>query len=288
MTSVLTDEKIPNNVNLVERQAPAARARGVAARVHRLVEADGPDRLAGARHLPAHRGLRRDRRLGALRLREDARLPLGHLPRAEDRKAARTASATSTASRCGTRSRASSATCCAGSIVTQGDTEPASVEQQRDLGATAPSLYDLRNLFQVNVEEGRHLWAMVYLLHTYFGRDGREEAEELLAAPLGRLPTSRASSARSTSRPPHWLSFFMFTMFTDRDGKYQLSALAESGFDPLARTCRFMLTEEAHHMFVGETGVQRVVKRACELMKQTRRRRRARRAASICRRSRST
>ena len=48
------------------------------------------------------------------------------------------------------------------------------------LGATAPSLYDLRNLFQVNVEEGRHLWAMVYLLHTYFGRDGREEAEELL------------------------------------------------------------------------------------------------------------
>ena len=46
-------------------------------------------------------------------------------------------------------------------IVTQGDTEPASVEQQRHLGRTAPSLYDLRNLFQVNVEEGRHLWAMV-------------------------------------------------------------------------------------------------------------------------------
>ena len=65
-------------------------------------------------------------------------------------------------------------------IVTQGDTEPASVEQQRALGSTAPSLYDLRNLFQVNVEEGRHLWAMVYLLHSYFGRDGREEAEALL------------------------------------------------------------------------------------------------------------
>ncbi len=43
-------------------------------------------------------------------------------------------------------------------------------------------------------------------------------------------------------------------MFTDRDGKYQLSALAESGFEPLARTCQFMLTEEAHHMFVGDTG----------------------------------
>ena len=65
-------------------------------------------------------------------------------------------------------------------IVTQGDTEPASVEQQRLLGLICPSLYDLRNLFQVNVEEGRHLWAMVYLLHAYFGRDGREEAEMLL------------------------------------------------------------------------------------------------------------
>ena len=65
-------------------------------------------------------------------------------------------------------------------IVTQGDTEPASVEQQRQLGRTCPSLYDLRSLFQVNVEEGRHLWAMVYLLHAYFGRDGREEADEML------------------------------------------------------------------------------------------------------------
>ena len=65
-------------------------------------------------------------------------------------------------------------------IVTQADTEPASVEQQRLLGLTAPSMYDLRNLFQVNVEEGRHLWAMVYLLHSYFGKDGREEASELL------------------------------------------------------------------------------------------------------------
>jgi benzoyl-CoA 2,3-dioxygenase component B len=71
-------------------------------------------------------------------------------------------------------------------IVTQGDTEPASVEQQRHLGLTAPSLYDLRNLFQVNVEEGRHLWAMVYLLHKYFGKDGREEAEGLLERALQR------------------------------------------------------------------------------------------------------
>ena len=67
---------------------------------------------------------------------------------------------------------------------------------------------------------------------------------------------------------PEWLSFFMFTFFTDRDGKYQLASLAESAFDPLSRTCRFMLTEEAHHMFVGETGVQRIIQRACEIMNE--------------------
>src|SRR5262249_54563164 len=65
-----------------------------------------------------------------------------------------------------------------------------------------------------------------------------------------------------------WLSLFMFTYFTDRDGKFQLCALAESGFDPLARTTKFMLTEEAHHMFVGESGVSRVVQRTSEVMQQ--------------------
>jgi benzoyl-CoA 2,3-dioxygenase component B len=149
-------------------------------------------------------------------------------------------------------------------IVTQGDTEPASVEQQRLLGSTCPSLYDLRNLFQVNVEEGRHLWAMVYLLHSHFGRDGREEAEMLLERRSGDPDKPRILGA--FNQPvKNWLDFFMFTMFTDRDGKYQLLALAESAFDPLSRTTRFMLTEEAHHMFVGETGVMRIVKRSAEL-----------------------
>ena len=150
-------------------------------------------------------------------------------------------------------------------IVTQGDTEPASVEQQRHLGRTCPSLYDLRNLFQVNVEEGRHLWAMVYLLDAHFGRDGREEAEALLQRRSGDPDKPRILSAFN-ERTPDWLSFLMFTYFTDRDGKYQLASLVESGFDPLSRTCRFMLTEEAHHMFVGETGIGRVVQRTCELM----------------------
>jgi benzoyl-CoA 2,3-epoxidase subunit B len=151
-------------------------------------------------------------------------------------------------------------------IVIQGDTEPASVEQQRHLGKTAPSLYDLRNLFQVNVEEGRHLWAMVYLLHKYFGRDGREEAEELLRRRSGSTDAPRMLGAFN-EQTPDWLSFFMFTTFTDRDGKMQLESLAQSGFDPLSRTCRFMLTEEAHHMFVGETGIGRIIQRTCEAMK---------------------
>jgi benzoyl-CoA 2,3-dioxygenase component B len=150
-------------------------------------------------------------------------------------------------------------------IVTQGDTEPASVEQQRHLGLTCPSLYDLRNLFQVNVEEGRHLWAMVYLLHRYFGRDGREEAEALLERRSGDDDNPRILGAFN-EKTPDWLSFFMFTYFTDRDGKYQLCALAESGFDPLARTTRFMLTEEAHHMFVGESGVARIIQRTADTM----------------------
>src|SRR3546814_17310448 len=60
----------------------------------------------------------------------------------------------------------------------------------------------------------------------------------------------------------------MFTYFTDRDGKFQLCALAESSFDPLARTTKFMLTEEAHHMFVGESGVSRVLQRTAEVMNE--------------------
>jgi benzoyl-CoA 2,3-dioxygenase component B len=152
-------------------------------------------------------------------------------------------------------------------VVVQGDTEPASVEQQRALCLTAPSLYDLRNLFQVNVEEGRHLWAMVYLLHRHFGRDGRDEADELLERHSGDQDNPRILGAFNEATPD-WLSFFLFTYFTDRDGKFQLASLRESGFDPLSRTCDFMLKEEAHHMFVGATGVGRVVQRTAELMKQ--------------------
>jgi benzoyl-CoA 2,3-dioxygenase component B len=106
---------------------------------------------------------------------------------------------------------------------------------------------------------------MVYLLHSYFGRDGRDEAEELLARQSGNRDKPRILDAFNEPIE-NWLDFFMFTMFTDRDGKSQLLSLSESSLDPLSRTTRFMLTEEAHHMFVGETGIARIVERTCQLL----------------------
>jgi benzoyl-CoA 2,3-dioxygenase component B len=103
-------------------------------------------------------------------------------------------------------------------------------------------------------------------LQKYFGRDGREEANDLLRRRSGSEEAPRMLGAFNEATPD-WLSFFMFTFFVDRDGKMQLESLAQSGFDPLSRTCRFMLTEEAHHMFVGETGIGRTVQRTCEAMK---------------------
>src|SRR5204862_7210323 len=70
-----------------------------------------------------------------------------------------------------------------------------------------------------------------------------------------------------TKKKPEWCSFFVCTFCSDSDGKVQLESLPQSGFDPLSRPCRFMLTEEAHHMFVGETGIGRTIQRTCEAMK---------------------
>src|SRR5438477_359736 len=97
--------------------------------------------------------------------------------------------------------------------------------------------------------------------------DGPEEAEELLRRQSGDRDSPRLLGAFNEATPD-WLSFFMFTFFTDRDGKMQLHALSQSGFDPLSRTCRFMLTEEAHHMFVGQSGVGRIIERTCAAMRE--------------------
>ena len=94
---------------------------------------------------------------------------------------------------------------------------------------------------------------------------GREEGEDLLRRSSGSEETPRLLGAFN-EKTPDWLSFFMFTFCTDRDGKMQLESLAQSGFDPLSRTCRFMLTEEAHHMFVGENGVTRTIQATLDAM----------------------
>ena len=119
----------------------------------------------------------------------------------------------------------------------------------------------------MNVEEGRHLWAMVYLLHKYFGRDGREEANELLRAArgdpdkpriLGRLQPADAGLALI----PH-----VHVLHGSRR-KIQLERLARVGIRSALAHLSFMLTEEAHHMFVGETGISRTAQRTCEAMKE--------------------
>jgi len=152
-------------------------------------------------------------------------------------------------------------------LVTQGDTEPGSVEQSRRLALTAPSLYDLRNLLQFSVEEGRHLWAMVHLLLDHFGADGRDDAQGLLTRRSGSTDNPRILDAFNNPLQD-WLSYFMWCFLADRDGKYQLLSVSESAFDPLARSTQFMLTEEAHHMFIGEDGLRRVIQRTIDLMRE--------------------
>ena len=152
-------------------------------------------------------------------------------------------------------------------IVIQGDTEPASVEQQRHLGRTCPSgttcATSSRSTSRRDATSGR--WSTCST-PTSAATDARRRRRCWNAAPA--TPTGPASSPPSTSGTPDWLALFMFTFLTDRDGKFQLHSLAESAFDPLARTCRFMLTEEAHHMFVGITGLARVAQRTCEVMRE--------------------
>ena len=266
--SIDYSQKIPNNVNLSDDRTLQRALEHWQPNYLEWWQDMGPD---GSQNFDVY--LRTAvsvdaRRLGALRPRQDARLPLGHLPRRRREAERKINFGEHKGEPAWQEVPGEHRANLRRIIVTQGDTEPASVEQQRHLGKTAPSQYDLRNLFQVNVEEGRHLWAMVYLLHKHFGRDGREEAEALLERRSGDADNPRILGAFN-EETPDWLAFFMFTYFTDRDGKFQLNALAESGFDPLARTTKFMLTEEAHHMFVGESGVSRVIQRTCEVMKQT-------------------
>ncbi len=180
----------------------AARARALAAELPQLVGRHGPRRLARLRRLPAHGDQRRPAGLGALRLREDAATTAGASSSTRRSATARSTSASTRASRPGRTCPASTAPTCAASSSRRATPSPRRSSSSATSASPRRRMYDLRNLFQINVEEGRHLWAMVYLLHKLLRprrpRGGRGAAR----APLGRRRTTRASSARSTRRRP--------------------------------------------------------------------------------------
>jgi benzoyl-CoA 2,3-dioxygenase component B len=142
-------------------------------------------------------------------------------------------------------------------IVFQGDTEFASVEQQRALLQNAPSDYDLMSIYRVMAEEMRHGWQMSYLLVTHFGDEGKREAEKLLQR---RAEEHERLLGSFNEAVENWLDFFAYTEFIDRDGKYQLQMMSTSAFAPLARSMKPMLKEESYHLGTGNNGLMRIIK----------------------------
>jgi benzoyl-CoA 2,3-epoxidase subunit B len=142
-------------------------------------------------------------------------------------------------------------------IVYQGDTEFASVEQQRNLLHQAPSDHDLQALMRVLTEEMRHGLQMAYLLCTHFGDEGKRQAAKLLE----RRADQRERLLGAFNEPvDNWLDFFTYTEFIDRDGKFQLKMLSVAAFDPLSRSVGPMLKEESFHLGTGHNGLLRILK----------------------------
>jgi benzoyl-CoA 2,3-dioxygenase component B len=143
-------------------------------------------------------------------------------------------------------------------VVFQGDTEFASNEQQRFLVNNAPTEYDLASLVRIMVEETRHGYQMCHLLVEHFGSEGKIEAQKMLERrAFGKK--NRLLNAFNED-VTHWLDFFAYTNFMDRDGKFQLTMLQHSGFAPLAASMGPMLREESFHMGTGITGLRRIAK----------------------------
>jgi benzoyl-CoA 2,3-epoxidase subunit B len=141
-------------------------------------------------------------------------------------------------------------------IVYQGDTEFASVEQQRHLFETAPTDWDRRALTRVMIEEMRHGWQMCALLLDHFGYSGKVEAQKMLERRA--FENERLLGAFNVD-VDNWMDFFAYTDFVDRDGKFQLQMLKYSAFAPLGRSMSYMLREEAFHMGTGNDGLRRIV-----------------------------
>src|SRR5947199_2713368 len=140
-------------------------------------------------------------------------------------------------------------------IVYQGDTEFASVEQQRYLFQTAPTDWDRSALTRVMIEEMRHGWQMCALLIEHFGNTGKVEAQKMLER---KAYENKRLLGSFNEECDNWLDFFAFTDFVDRDGKFQLQMLKFSAFAPLGRSMSYMLKEEAFHMGTGNTGLARI------------------------------
>jgi len=141
-------------------------------------------------------------------------------------------------------------------IVYQGDTEFASVEQQRQLFETAPTDWDRRAITRVMIEEMRHGWQMCALLIEHFGYSGKVEAQKMLERRA--FENQRLLGAFNVD-VDNWMDFFTYTDFVDRDGKFQLQMLKYSAFAPLGRSMSYMLREEAFHMGTGNDGIRRIV-----------------------------
>ena len=141
-------------------------------------------------------------------------------------------------------------------IVYQGDTEFASVEQQRHLFETAPTDWDRRAITRVMIEEMRHGWQMCALLIEHFGYSGKVEAQKMLER---RAFENKRLLGAFNVDVDNWMDFFTYTDFVDRDGKFQLQMLKYSAFAPLGRSMSYMLREEAFHMGTGNDGLRRIV-----------------------------
>jgi benzoyl-CoA 2,3-dioxygenase component B len=142
-------------------------------------------------------------------------------------------------------------------IVYQGDTEFASVEQQRHLLETSPSDYDMESVSRIMVEEMRHGWQMCHLLVNHFGETGKIEARKLLERRSWQNTRLLGSFNVDVD---NWVDFFTYTEFVDRDGKFQLNMLSTSSFAPLARSMGPMLREEGFHLGTGHMGLQRIAR----------------------------
>jgi hypothetical protein len=111
-------------------------------------------------------------------------------------------------------------------IVYQGDTEFASVEQQRNLLESAPTDWDRRAITRVMIEEMRHGWQMCALLVDHFGYSGKVEAQKMLER---RAFENKRLLGAFNVEVDNWMDFFTYTDFVDRDGKFQLQMLKYSG-----------------------------------------------------------